>query len=67
MLEWTTAGPGPRLGLLLHHDDGEREFAYDRQSGMGRLERGLDQAGPRGWVVVSMKNDFDRVYPANRR
>jgi hypothetical protein len=64
MLEWTTSGAGPRLGLLLHHDDGEREFAYDRKSHVGRLERGLDEAGRRGWVLVSMKDDWRTIYPA---
>ena len=63
MLEWTTAGSGPRLGLLLHHDDGVREYAYDRKSAMGRLDRGLDEAAKRGWVLVSMKDDWRRVYP----
>jgi len=67
MLEYTTSAPGPRLGLILHHDDGEREYAYDRKSSVGRLERGLDEAGPRGWVVVSMKNDWRRVYDAGQR
>jgi hypothetical protein len=63
MLEWTTAGTGPRLGLLLHHDDGEREFAYDRKSHVGRLDRGLDEASRRGWQVVSMRSDWRTVYP----
>jgi phosphoserine phosphatase len=63
MLEWTTAGSGPRLGLLLHHDDGVREQAYDRKSAMGGLDRGLDEAAKRGWVLVSMKDDWRRVYP----
>jgi phosphoserine phosphatase len=63
MLEWTTAGSGPRLGLLLHHDDGVRESAYDRQSAMGRLDRGLDEAAKRDWALVSMKDDWHRVYP----
>jgi phosphoserine phosphatase len=67
MLEYATSAPGPRLGLIVHHDDGEREYAYDRQSSIGRLERGLDEAGPRGWVVVSMKNDWRRVYDAGQR
>jgi phosphoserine phosphatase len=62
MLEYTTAAPGPRLGLLVHHDDGGREYAYDRKSSIGRLERGLDEAAKRGWVVVSMKDDWRRVY-----
>jgi hypothetical protein len=63
MLEWTTAGPGPRLGLLLHHDDAAREVAYDRSSTFGRLERGLDEAPARGWTLVSMKRDWKRVFP----
>jgi len=67
MLEYTTSAPGPRLGLILHHDDGEREYAYDRTSSIGRLERGLDEAAQRGWVVVSMKNDWRRVYDAGQR
>jgi hypothetical protein len=63
MLEWTTAGEGRRLGLLLHHDDAEREYAYDRESHMGRLHKGLDDAEAKGWVLVSMNNDFRRVFP----
>jgi phosphoglycolate phosphatase-like HAD superfamily hydrolase len=65
MLEWTTAGTGPRLGLIVHHDDAAREFAYDRDSHVGHLERGLDEAGTRGWVVVSMKNDWRAIYPSS--
>ena len=67
MLEYTTSAPGPRLGLLVHHDDGEREYAYDRKSPIGRLERGLDEAASRGWVIVSMKDDWRRVYDADRQ
>jgi phosphoglycolate phosphatase-like HAD superfamily hydrolase len=63
MLEWTTSGSGPRMALYLHHDDGEREWAYDRKSPVGRLDRGLDEAPRRGWTVVSMKNDFRIVFP----
>jgi phosphoglycolate phosphatase-like HAD superfamily hydrolase len=62
MIEWTTTSPGARLGLLIHHDDAEREYAYDRQSSIGRLSRGLDEAAKRGWLVVSMKNDWKRVF-----
>ena len=62
MLEYVTAAPGARLGVLVHHDDAAREFAYDRDSHVGRLARGLDEAGRRGWVVVSMKNDWRTVY-----
>jgi hypothetical protein len=65
MLEWATAGPGPRLGVILHHDDAEREVAYDRDSHIGRLARGLDEAPARGWTVVSMKDDWKRVFPAD--
>jgi hypothetical protein len=63
MLEWTTSGPGPRLGVLLHHDDAEREYAYDRKSPFGKLDRGLDEAGKRDWTVINMKEDWKLVYP----
>jgi len=63
MLEWTTAGDGARLGVLIHHTDAEREWAYDRDSHVGRLDRGLDEAADRGWVVVDMKTDWNTVYP----
>ena len=63
MLEYTTMGSGgARLGLLLHHDDGEREYAYDRESRAGMLDRALDAATTQGWVVVSMKNDWKTVF-----
>lgn len=64
MLEWTTSGEGPRLGLLLHHTDAEREWAYDRESPVGRLDRGLAEAAARGWVVVDMEDDWRVVYPS---
>lgn len=63
MLEWVTSGPGRRLGLLVHHDDATREFSYDRDSGVGKLARGLDEAPQRGWLVVSMRDDWTSVYP----
>ena len=66
MLEWTTAGPGPRLGVLVHHDDAGREFAYDRTSPFGKLDRGLDEARTRGWLVVSIGNDWRTVYAPAR-
>jgi len=66
MLEWTTSGPGPRFGLYIHHDDADREYAYDRKSSIGRLDRGLDEAERRGWVVVSMKDDWKRVFAYER-
>lgn len=62
MLEWTTVGRAPSLGLLVHHDDAVREWAYDRKSDVGKLDKGLDEASKRGWVVVSMKNDWKDVF-----
>jgi phosphoserine phosphatase len=66
MLEWTTSAPGARLGVLVRHDDAVREFAYDRKSPFGRLDRGLDEASMRGWTVVSMKDDWKQVYAPAR-
>ncbi len=66
MIEWTTAGPGARLGVLVHHDDAEREWAYDRDSHIGRLVRGLDESAERGWVLVGMKDDWKSVFPSKR-
>jgi phosphoserine phosphatase len=63
MLEWVTSAPGARLGVIVRHDDAAREFAYDRESHVGRLARGLDQGPARGWTIVSMQNDWKRVYP----
>jgi phosphoglycolate phosphatase-like HAD superfamily hydrolase len=62
MLEWTTAGPGPRLAMIVHHTDADREWAYDRGSPIGKLERGLDEAPRRGWVVIDMKKDWKTVF-----
>ncbi|QDY70022.1 HAD family hydrolase [Qingshengfaniella alkalisoli] len=62
MLEWATAGDGPRFGLIVHHTDGEREFAYDREGHIGVLDRGLDEAEDRGWALVDMANDWSRVW-----
>jgi phosphoserine phosphatase len=63
MLEWTTSGKGARFGLLVHHTDAGREWAYDRESHIGRLARGLDEAPKRGWTVVSMKEDWRSIFP----
>jgi hypothetical protein len=63
MLEWTTIGHTPSLGLLVHHTDAEREAAYDRQSHFGKLDKALDEAPSRGWVVVDMKADWKHVLP----
>jgi len=63
MLQWTTAGSGARFALIVHHDDAEREFAYDRESHVGKLDKGLDEAKAKGWIVVSMKDDWKKIYP----
>jgi phosphoserine phosphatase len=63
MLQWTSAGDGERFGLLVHHTDAEREWAYDRESSIGRLDKALDEARSNGWVVVNMKQDWKVVYP----
>jgi hypothetical protein len=62
MLQYTASGPGPRLMLLLHHDDATREYAYDRKSRVGRLDRAWDEAVKRVWLVVSIKQDFKTVF-----
>jgi hypothetical protein len=63
MLQWTAAGNGPRFCLYVHHTDAEREFAYDRQSHIGKLDKGLDEAKAKGWTVVSMKDDWKTIFP----
>ncbi len=66
MLQWTSAGDGARFGLLVHHTDAEREWAYDRISPIGRLDKALDEASAEGWTVVDMKNDWKVIYPFER-
>jgi len=61
MLQWATAGAGASLGLIVRHTDGDREFAYDT-SPMGSLEQALVEAPQRGWVVVDMKTDWNRIF-----
>lgn len=63
MLQWTAAGPGPRFCLFVHHTDAVREYAYDRNSPIGTLDQGLDEAARRGWTVVDMKKDWNTIYP----
>jgi hypothetical protein len=63
MLEWTTAGSGLRFGMIVHHDDAKREWAYDRKSSIGKLHRALDEASKRGWIVLSMKRDWKFIFP----
>ncbi|MEN8157616.1 MAG: HAD family hydrolase [Bacteroidota bacterium] len=63
MMQYTAAGEGSRFMLYLHHTDAEREWAYDRESHVGRLDRGLDEAREKGWSVIDMKADWKVVYP----
>lgn len=63
MLQWTTAGPGPRFALVVHHTDAAREWAYDRSSPVGRLDKGLEEAQRKGWTIVDMERDWKTVYP----
>ncbi len=62
MLQWTVAGAGLRFAGLVHHTDAEREYAYDRQSKIGKLDKALDAAAAGGWTVVDMKNDWSRIF-----
>ncbi len=62
MLEWTAAGPGARFMGLVHHTDAAREWAYDRASGVGRLDHALDEAQAKGWTVVDTKEDWKRIF-----
>jgi len=64
MLEWTTAGDGARLGMILHHTDAEREWAYDRKSHIGKLDRGLDEAAGRNWILIDMEKEWKQIYPS---
>jgi phosphoserine phosphatase len=63
MIEYTMAGEGRRMGLFVHHTDAEREYAYDRKSHVGTLDKALDQANANGWIIVSMKDDWNTVFP----
>ncbi len=63
MLQWTTLRPGPSLGMLVHHTDAEREYAYDRNSEFGHLNKALDAAAVNGWTVIDMKADWKRIFP----
>ena len=63
MLQWTTAGSGARFALLVHHTDADREWAYDRSSSIGRLDKALDEAQEKGWTVIDMKRDWKLIFP----
>jgi phosphoglycolate phosphatase-like HAD superfamily hydrolase len=67
MIEYTLAGEGRRLGLFVHHTDAEREYAYDRKSHVGTLDKALDQAGAKGWIIVDMKKDWKTVFPGKSK
>jgi hypothetical protein len=63
MLQWTTLAPGPRFGMIIHHTDAEREYAYDRGTEFGRLDIALDAAAVNQWTVVDMKADWGQIFP----
>lgn len=63
MLQYTTAGAGKRLGMIVHHDDAAREYAYDRDTHIGRLDQAMEDAPTEGWHLISMKNDWNRIFP----
>ena len=63
MLQWTTLAEGARSGLIVHHTDAEREYAYDRDTEFGRLNLALDAAAINNWTVVDMKADWKRIFP----
>ena len=63
MLQWTTAGGGPRFALYVHHTDAAREWAYDRDTHIGKLDQGLDVARAKGWTVPDMKHDWKTIFP----
>ncbi|HVK91180.1 MAG TPA: haloacid dehalogenase-like hydrolase, partial [Mycoplana sp.] len=63
MLQYATTARGARLGMFVHHDDAAREYAYDRDTHVGRLDRGLTLASQAGWPLISMKNDWLRIFP----
>jgi phosphoglycolate phosphatase-like HAD superfamily hydrolase len=67
MLQWTTAGKGARFALIVHHTDADREWAYDRNSPVGRLDQALDEAKEKGWTVVDMQNDWKTVFPFQKK
>ena len=63
MLQWATAGTGKRLGVIVHHTDAQREWAYDHESAVGRLADALDLAVKQGWTVIDMKREWKTIYP----
>jgi len=67
MLQWTTAGSGARFALLVRHTDAAREWAYDRESSIGHLDKALDEAQAKGWTVVDMKHDWKTIYASEKK
>ena len=67
MLQWTMMGRGPRLGMIVHHTDAEREYAYDRNADFGSLEKALAAAPANGWTVIDMKNDWKTIFPFEQK
>jgi phosphoglycolate phosphatase-like HAD superfamily hydrolase len=67
MFQWTTAGTGARFALIVHHTDAKREWAYDRESSIGHLDKALNEARAKGWTVVDMKNDWKIIYPFEKK
>ena len=65
MLQWTTLAAGPQLGVLIHHTDAEREYAYDRKSPFGKLDAALDAAATNQWTVVDMQKDWKAIFPSD--
>ena len=63
MLQWTVAGDGPSFAGIVHHTDADREWAYDRESQLGRLDKALDEGTERGWTIVDIKSEWSRIYP----
>lgn len=66
MIQYTKGGSGKRLGLFLHHTDSKREYAYDHNSSIGRLNEALDLASKNDWIIVDMENDWKQIFPANK-
>jgi hypothetical protein len=67
MLRWTAGGTGARFALIVHHTDAAREWAYDRKSHVGQLDKALDESQTKGWTVVDMKQDWKVIYPPAKR
>lgn len=65
MLEWVSSNTLPSMSIIVHHTDSKREYAYDKDSHIGKLSKGLDEAAKRKWLLIDMKNDWSEIYPQN--